>query len=80
VRCPTLIVWGARDPVLRARVAGERTRRHLPHAKYVELDTGHTPFVERPHAFLEAVLPFLEALRAPSDQRRNASTSAPLVS
>jgi pimeloyl-ACP methyl ester carboxylesterase len=66
VRAPTLIVWGKHDPVVRAHVEGKRMRQLLPHADYVELATGHTPFVERPAAFLEAVAPFLEAVRADS--------------
>jgi pimeloyl-ACP methyl ester carboxylesterase len=64
VRCKTLIVWGRRDPVLRARVEGGRVRRLLPEAEYLELDTGHVPFVERPEAFLQGVLPFLERVGA----------------
>jgi pimeloyl-ACP methyl ester carboxylesterase len=63
IRCPTLIVWGKHDPVLRAAVDGKRTRELLSHARYVELDTGHVPFVEKPDAFLAAVLPFLESSR-----------------
>ncbi len=63
VRCETLVVWGRRDPVLRARVEGARVRRLLPKAEYLELDTGHVPFVERPEAFLEGVLPFLDRAR-----------------
>jgi pimeloyl-ACP methyl ester carboxylesterase len=69
VRCPTLVVWGKRDPVLRAKAEGTRTRQLLPHARYVELDTGHVPFVERPEAFLEVVLPFLSGFLGPDDAR-----------
>lgn len=64
VRCKTLVAWGRRDPVLRARVEGARARRLLPHAEYLELDTGHVPFLERPEAFLAGVLPFLEQVGA----------------
>jgi pimeloyl-ACP methyl ester carboxylesterase len=64
VSCPTLIVWGKRDPVVRSRVEGRRARACIPHAKYVELDTGHVPFVEDTSAFLGAVVPFLEPLLA----------------
>jgi pimeloyl-ACP methyl ester carboxylesterase len=62
--CPTLVVWGKHDPVLRARVEGHRVRSELPHAAWVELDTGHAPFVERPNAFLAEVVPFLGGLPA----------------
>jgi pimeloyl-ACP methyl ester carboxylesterase len=64
IRCPTLIVWGKHDIVIRARVEGRRIREVLPHAGYVELDTGHVPFLEDPQAFLAATLPFLHALPA----------------
>ncbi len=64
VRAPTLIVWGRRDPVVRPSVEGLRTRRLLPHASYVELATGHAPFVEDPAAFLAALTPWLAALPA----------------
>ena len=66
VRCPTLVIWGRLDPVLRARVEGRRARQLLPHARYLELDTGHVPFVEDPQAFLDGLLPFLAELPAAS--------------
>jgi 3-oxoadipate enol-lactonase len=58
------VVWGRRDPVVRAAVDGAAVRAAIPHAEYVELDTGHAPFVEEPDAFLDAVLPFLASLHA----------------
>jgi pimeloyl-ACP methyl ester carboxylesterase len=75
VRCPALIVWGRHDPVLRARVEAKRVRQAVPHAAYVELDTGHVPFLEDPPAFLAAVAPFLNALPAgaPSELARAAA-------
>ena len=63
VRCPTLLVWGRHDPVSRATVEGRAARRLIPDARYVELDTGHVPFVEDPDAFLAAVARFLERCR-----------------
>jgi 3-oxoadipate enol-lactonase len=59
VACPTLLVWGRRDPVSRARVEGRIAQRSMPQARYLELDCGHVPFAEEPDAFLGAVLPFL---------------------
>jgi pimeloyl-ACP methyl ester carboxylesterase len=59
VTCPTLLVWGRRDPVSRARVEGRIAQRAMPHARYVEIDSGHVPFAEDPDAFLGAALPFL---------------------
>ena len=48
-----------RDPVSRARVEGRIAQRSMPHARYVEIDSGHVPFAEDPDAFLGAALPFL---------------------
>lgn len=59
IRCPTLVVWGRHDPVLRAHVEGIRVRSLLPHASWADLDAGHVPFAETPDAFLAAVEPFL---------------------
>lgn len=64
VSAPTMIVWGKHDPVVRLRVEGKRARESMPNAAFVELDTGHAPFVEDPPAFLDAVLPFLRSLPA----------------
>lgn len=63
IAAPTMVVWGARDPVLRASVEGRNTCARIPHASYAELDTGHVPFAEDPQGFLEKVLPFLLRLR-----------------
>jgi 3-oxoadipate enol-lactonase len=63
ISCPILLVWGKHDPIIRAAIEGKRAREILARAQYVELDTGHTPFVEDPGAFLGAVAPFLSELR-----------------
>jgi pimeloyl-ACP methyl ester carboxylesterase len=63
IRVPTLLVWGRHDPVLPLR-DGEAARRALPHARFVEMDTGHVPFAEDPDGFLAAVLPFLREAAA----------------
>lgn len=70
VRTPTLLVWGAHDPVLPANRDGAEARAALPHAQWVELDTGHAPFVEKPDAFLAAMVPFLQSL----ERHRNVIT------
>jgi pimeloyl-ACP methyl ester carboxylesterase len=59
IRCPTLLVWGKHDPVLRMRVEGARARALLPHAAWRELGCGHVPFVEDPKSFLDAIMPFV---------------------
>lgn len=62
IRCPTLLVWGALDPVLPAKRAGEAARLAIPGARLCILGTGHSPFVEDPEAFLAEVQPFLGAI------------------
>ena len=62
VTCPTMFVWGKHDPVVRANVEGAAARRAIPGACWTLLDTGHAPFAEDPTGFLDAVLPFLDAV------------------
>jgi pimeloyl-ACP methyl ester carboxylesterase len=62
VLCPTLIAWGRRDPIARLAVEARRTTAAFPEAGFVELDTGHVPFLEDPEQFLRAIGPFLETL------------------
>ena len=65
VRCPTLLAWGTRDPVLPWRIDGRRARAVLPNADVVTFTgAGHQPFIERPSEFLDATAPFLARLRA----------------
>lgn len=64
LRCPTLLVWGTRDPVLRAAVEGTRARALLPSASWAEMDCGHVPFVEDPAGFISVIAPFLRDLTA----------------
>ena len=70
VRCPTLLTWGTRDPVLPWHLDGRRARAALPHAQTVTLQgAGHQPFIERPAEFLSRTAPFLAALHTASAQR-----------
>lgn len=63
-RCPTLLAWGTRDPILPWQLDGRRARAALPEADVVTFaGTGHQPFIERPDDFLERTAPFLAALR-----------------
>jgi len=58
---PTRLVWGAEDRWITPAV-GRATAELLPHAELSLLPgTGHAPYYERPEAFLEQVLPFLDA-------------------
>jgi proline iminopeptidase len=58
VRCPTLVVHGADDPIPVA--SSEAVAAAIPGARLVVLDgAGHVPYVEQPDALWAAVLPFL---------------------
>ncbi|HWG90366.1 MAG TPA: alpha/beta fold hydrolase [Candidatus Thermoplasmatota archaeon] len=59
VRAPSLVVWGARDPVFPLRHA-RRAARALPNAKlHVLPDCGHLPPLECPERFAEVLHRFL---------------------
>jgi pimeloyl-ACP methyl ester carboxylesterase len=76
-RCPTLLVWGARDPVVTLAQAGRGAARAIPGARLVTLDTGHSPHVEDPSGFLQHVSPFLEQVQAtPASEPRTLATGA----
>jgi pimeloyl-ACP methyl ester carboxylesterase len=68
VHCPTLLVWGRQDPVLRAAVEGVRARKLMPHAEWAAMDCGHVPFVEDPSGFLSVIRDFLGRC-APPERR-----------
>jgi pimeloyl-ACP methyl ester carboxylesterase len=64
VHCPTLLGWGTRDPILPWLIDGRRARAALPDAEVVRFEgAGHQPFIERPTAFLDRIMPFLSRLR-----------------
>jgi pimeloyl-ACP methyl ester carboxylesterase len=56
---PTLVVWGAKDPYLKVRLA-ERQREVFRDARVTLLpNSGHWPLADDPEAVVAAVLPFL---------------------
>jgi pimeloyl-ACP methyl ester carboxylesterase len=68
---PTLVVWGAKDPYLKVRLA-ERQREVFRDARVTILPgSGHWPLADDPDAVVAAVLPFLReqtaAAAAPSE-------------
>jgi pimeloyl-ACP methyl ester carboxylesterase len=69
IASPTLIVWGEKDAVIPAKDAGEYERLISNSRKVVLEDTGHVSMVERPAAFNDCVLEFLEgeAVGAPAE-------------
>ncbi|MEX1258907.1 MAG: alpha/beta hydrolase [Gemmatimonadota bacterium] len=65
VDLPTLLIWGAEDPVVPVAHA-ERLARELPDAELVLLPgIGHLPPEEDPERSVEPVLAFLSSLRSP---------------
>jgi pimeloyl-ACP methyl ester carboxylesterase len=60
IRCPVLVVYGARDAMA---VAGARFFQALPDVRICELDrVGHDPFFEAPTRSLPIVREFLNGL------------------
>lgn len=56
---PTLVVWGAEDPLLPAD-SGRRFAAAVPDGRFLAIpECGHTPMEETPEAFVAAVEPFL---------------------
>lgn len=59
VRAPTLVVWGADDPLL-SPALGTVFAEQIPDARLVILpDCGHIPMLESPHALHRELLGFL---------------------
>jgi 2-hydroxy-6-oxonona-2,4-dienedioate hydrolase len=60
IEAPTLIIWGEHDATLPLTV-GQRLHGYLPQAAFqVIAGSGHFPMWERPSAFNQAVIQFLE--------------------
>jgi len=59
IKAPTMLMFGAHDPVIPANKDGREAYRCLPGAQLVILPTGHAPFAELPEQFLAWVEPFL---------------------
>ena len=60
VRVPTLIVWGEKDSIIPTRDADEFERLIEDSRKVVMKDSGHIPMAERPQAFNDVLVDFLE--------------------
>ena len=61
---PVLVVWGRQDAVLPMTSAAD-AREVMPQAHIQLIDQcGHLPMIERPDAFLAALLPFLDRAEA----------------
>jgi pimeloyl-ACP methyl ester carboxylesterase len=60
VKVPTLIVWGERDSIIPTRDADEFERLIEDSRKVVMKDCGHIPMAERPQAFNDLLVDFLD--------------------
>src|SRR5262245_4307324 len=60
IGAPVLITWGAKDVTAPPRW-GKAVRTAIPGSRFEALPTGHVVFSSEPAAWLETVLPFVEA-------------------
>ena len=60
ISAPVLITWGAKDLTAPLRW-GEAVHAAIPGSRFEALPTGHVVFSSEPEAWLETVLPFVEA-------------------
>lgn len=60
ITAPVLITWGAKDPSAPTRW-GKAVQAAIPDSKFEALPTGHVVFSSEPVAWLETVLPFVDA-------------------
>jgi pimeloyl-ACP methyl ester carboxylesterase len=59
ITCPTLIIWGSKDPVIPIQYA-DNFLSSIKDCRFFRMDDcGHTPYVQDPETFSSAVLEFL---------------------
>lgn len=64
IKCPMMVIFGERDPVVRPDLT-EELRGLTRFATQITLsDTGHAPYLERPEAFNEAITTFADHVAA----------------
>ncbi|MBL8994923.1 MAG: alpha/beta hydrolase [Spirochaetia bacterium] len=61
IQCPTLLLWGRKDPVIRPEI-GRKIQGIIPGSQFVPMETGHVPFAEDPAGFLGHLKTFLSSL------------------
>jgi pimeloyl-ACP methyl ester carboxylesterase len=66
VRCPCLVLWGARDNVVPVEDAFEYARRLRAPLRTIA-DAGHLLIAERPDACADAIERFLESIERPAE-------------
>lgn len=63
ISAPTLLIWGEQDRSMPPALAAHFRRTLIPQAAIVIIpESGHCPFDETPHAFLDALLPWVARL------------------
>ncbi len=63
ITAPTLVIWGAQDPVIPIKV-GRRINAAIPGSTLHVFDTGHVPQTSDPAGVAEVLVPFLTACAA----------------
>jgi pimeloyl-ACP methyl ester carboxylesterase len=66
ISAPVLITWGAKDLTAPLRW-GKAVQAAIPGSRLEALPTGHVVFSSEPKAWLESVLPFVEAAHSVRD-------------
>lgn len=61
ITAPVLITWGAKDFTAPSRF-GKAVQAAIPQSRFETLPTGHVVFSSEPVAWLETVLPFVDAV------------------
>jgi pimeloyl-ACP methyl ester carboxylesterase len=69
IKAPTLVVWGAKDPIVSLRI-GHATHDAIDGSELAVLQTGHVVFSSDPERFLGVVEPFLRRIDARSSAAR----------
>ena len=60
IAAPVLITWGAKDPTAPLRW-GRAVAQAIPGSTFEHFGTGHVVFASEPAAWLDTVLPFVDA-------------------
>ena len=58
ISTPTLVIWGANDPVIPITYADDFVST-IPDCRFFQMDSGHTPYVQDPHTFTSKAFEFL---------------------
>ena len=61
ITAPTLLIFGQRDPIIRAKQDGRQAAQTISSARLVILPCGHAPFAEVPALFMEEIKLFFAA-------------------